>query len=273
MHYKEWAQKLLLGSELEDKLLLEKNLEVSFSDDYNSFSLPQNPGRVPKLQFDNKQIKFPKRGSFHQDDRRALALHFFANHELLAIEMMAAALLRYPDITEDDLLMKKGLIKTIADEQKHLSLYLKRMNNLGLMLGDFPLNDFFWRQIEGLHTPANFYSLMALTFESANLDFAIYYEMCFNEVEDSESAKIMKIVFEDEISHVALGAKWLNQWRGEKNLWEYFFQNLPFPITPARSKGMNFNRNARARAGLTDSFIDTLESYRDPFGITNRRNK
>jgi uncharacterized ferritin-like protein (DUF455 family) len=36
---------------------------------------------------------------------------------------------------------------------------------------------------------------------------------------------------------------------------------------------MNFNRNARARAGLTDDFIDTLENYRDPFGITNRRNK
>jgi uncharacterized ferritin-like protein (DUF455 family) len=273
MHYKEWAHKLLMGSEIEDKLFHEKNLEVGFTDQYSHFELPRNPGRALKLQFDNKQTKFPKRGSFHQDDRRALALHFFANHELLAIEMMAAALLRYPDVTEEDQLVKKGLIKTIADEQKHLSLYLTRMSHLGLKLGDFPLNDFFWKQLEQLKTPANFYALMALTFESANLDFAIYYEMCFSEVEDFESAKIMKIVFEDEISHVALGAKWLNQWRGEKQLWEYFFENLPFPITPARSKGMNFNRESRIRAGLTDDFIDTLENYRDPFGITNRRNK
>ncbi len=273
MHYKEWAKNLLLGSELADKLIHEKNLEISFSNEYSNFILPNNPGRSTKLQFDNLQTKFPKRGSFHQDDRRALALHFFANHELLAIEMMAAALLRYPDNSEDDLLMKKGLIKTILDEQKHLSLYLKRMNDLGLKLGDYPLNDFFWRQMDQLKTPANFYSLMALTFESANLDFAIYYEMCFAEVEDTESAKIMNIVFEDEISHVALGAKWLNQWRGDKKLWEYFYEHLPFPITPARSKGMNFNRDARSKAGLSDDFINILEAYRDPFGITNRRNK
>jgi uncharacterized ferritin-like protein (DUF455 family) len=273
MHYKEWAQRLLMGSELEDKLIQEKNLEISFSDNYSDLIIPVNPGRSQRLQFDNKQIKFPKRGSFHQDDRRALALHFFANHELLAIEMMAAALLRYPDNTDDDLLLKKGLIKTIGDEQKHLQLYLRRMNDLGLTLGDFPLNDFFWRQMEGLKTPVNFYALMALTFESANLDFAIYYEMCFKEVEDHDSAKIMNIVFEDEISHVALGAKWLNQWRGQTNLWEYFFHNLPFPITPARSKGMNFNKESRLRAGLDNDFIDTLEKYRDPFGITNRKNR
>jgi uncharacterized ferritin-like protein (DUF455 family) len=273
MHYKDWAQKLLMGGELEDKLTLEKNLVINSSDIFSNFEMPNNPGRNGRLQFDNKQIKFPKRGSFHQDDRRALALHFFANHEMLAIEMMAAALLRYPDVTDEDMQVKKGIIKTIADEQKHLKLYLKKMNELGVELGDFPLNDFFWRQVHQLKTPANFYALLALTFESANLDFAVYYEMCFNEVEDFDSAKIMKIVFEDEISHVALGTKWLNQWRGEKKLWDYFYENLPFPITPARSKGMNFNREARARAGLTEEFINILEQYRDPFGITNRKNK
>jgi len=272
MHYREWAQQLLMGTELTEKLFQEKNLDFS-TESVGSFILPRTPGRSAKLKFDNLQIKFPKRGSFHQDDRRALALHFFANHELLAIEMMAAALLRYPDITEDDILLKKGLVKTIQDEQKHLKLYLHRMNDLGLQLGDFPLNDFFWRQLEQLKTPANFYALMALTFESANLDFAVYYEMCFKEVEDRDSANIMKIIYEDEISHVALGAKWLNQWRGDKTLWEYFYENLPFPITPARSKGVNFNRESRQLAGLSDDFIQTLEAYRDPFGITNRRNK
>ena len=273
MHYKEWAQKLLLGNDLEDKLQQVKNLEINFDYPKQEFLIPKNPGRNHRLQFDNKQIKFPKRGSFHQDDRRALALHFFANHELLAIEMMAAALIKYPDLNDDDLLMKKGLIKTIHDEQKHLKLYLNRMEKLGIQLGDFPLNDFFWRQQENLKTPINFYSLMALTFESANLDFAIYYEMCFSEVEDKESAKIMQIVYEDEISHVALGVKWLNQWRAAKPLWDYYFLNLPFPITPARSKGVNFNRGARFKAGLSDDFITILENYRDPFGITNRRDK
>jgi len=273
MHYTEWARTLLHGSELEEKLFSVKSLEVTTSKNCENYLFPKNPGRSIKLQFDNKQIKFPKRGSFHQDDRRALALHFFANHELLAIEMMASALLRYPDQTADDLLMKKGLIKTILDEQKHLKLYLKKMKDLGLELGDFPLNDFFWRQMEQLQHPSNFYALMGLTFESANLDFALYYEMCFKEVEDFETAKIMRIVLEDEVSHVAIGAKWLNQWREDQSLWDYYKSHLPFPITPARSKGMTFNRESRLKAGLSEEFINTLEHYKDPFGITNRRTK
>jgi len=65
-----------------------------------------------------------------------------------AIEMMAAAILIYPHSTEEDVRFKKGIVTALKDEQKHLSLYIKRMNELGYEFGDFPLNDFFWRQLE-----------------------------------------------------------------------------------------------------------------------------
>jgi uncharacterized ferritin-like protein (DUF455 family) len=113
---------------------------------------------------------------------------------------------------------------------------------------------------------------MALTFESANLDFAKYYEECFKEVEDIKSAEIMRIIFEDEISHVALGAHWLNQWKADSNLWDYFNLNLPGLLTPARAKGIHFNKESRIRANLDLDFVDKLEKYRDDFGITNRKN-
>ena len=224
MHYREFARILLEGASLEDKLIPLKNID--FTKSLDPYDLPNNPGRSKQLKFDNQQVKFPKNTSFHLAEKRGLALHFFANHELLAIEMMAAALLIYPDHSEDSILFKKGLIKTIQDEQKHLKLYLSRMKDFGIELGDFPLNDFFWRSMENCKTPANFYSAMAMTFESANLDFAQYYEKSFVAVEDHETAKIMRLVFEDEISHVALGAHWLNQWRGDMDLWKYFVGNL-----------------------------------------------
>src|SRR4051812_40581899 len=125
MHYREYARQLLEGTTLDDKLIGLKDVE--FEINTNIYVLPENPGRSEKLKFDNAQIKFPKNTSFHLNEKRGLALHFFANHELLAIEMMAAALLLYPDNNASMISFKKGLVKTIQDEQKHLKLYLSRM--------------------------------------------------------------------------------------------------------------------------------------------------
>jgi uncharacterized ferritin-like protein (DUF455 family) len=270
MNYREYARILLEGSTLEDKLIPLKNIE--YTESLEAYELPDSPGRCKKLEFNNEQVKFPRNTSFHLEDKRGLALHFFANHELLAIEMMAAALLIYPDTTKEMIQFKKGLIKTIQDEQKHLKLYIHRMNDFKMELGDFPLNDFFWRSMDKCKTPSHFYSAMALGFESANLDFARFYEQSFIAVEDFETAKIMNTVLEDEISHVALGAHWLNTWRGDKDLWTYFSTHLPGLMTPARSKGIQFNRTTREKAGLDKEFIDQLENYRDEFRVTNRKN-
>src|SRR5690606_37167787 len=143
-----------------------------------------------------------------ETDKKAVALNSFANHELLAIEMMASALLIYPHKTEDDLRFKKGVLVALKDEQKHLSLYIKRLQSLGYEFGDFPLNDFFWRQMEKLKTPAQYLAVMSLTFEAANLDFAQFYSRIFQEQGDLETARILQTVLEDEIAHVALGAHW-----------------------------------------------------------------
>src|SRR5690606_40652598 len=58
--------------------------------------LPSLPGRRGVLQFSEQKMKFPKSQRLNENDKKAMALHSFANHELLAIEMMAAAILVYP---------------------------------------------------------------------------------------------------------------------------------------------------------------------------------
>jgi uncharacterized ferritin-like protein (DUF455 family) len=269
MHYREYAKQILEGENLADKLLSSKDLDLT--EKLEHYLLPTNPGRSKRLEFNNDQVKFPRSSSFHLEDKRGLALHFFANHELLAIEMMAAALLVYPDTTKEMIQFKKGLIKTIQDEQKHLKMYLGRMKEFGIELGDFPLNDFFWRSMEKCKTPTNFYAAMAMTFESANLDFAQYYEQSFREVEDFKSAEIMRIVLEDEISHVALGVHWLNQWRGDMKLWNYYKDNIPGVMTPARAKGIHFDKAIRNKTGLDQEFIKNLDEFRDDFKATNRK--
>lgn len=268
----ELARSILIDGQLDSKLVSYKLSDISLEKRKDVVDVPINPTRSGKIKFSEEQIKFPKKGSFHVDERRALALHFFANHELLAIEMMAAALLKFPHDTEEEIRFKRGLLTTIQDEQKHMKLYIHRMNQFGVEFGDYPLNDFFWRQMDFVKTPSHFYALVALTFESANLDFAKYYEDCFKEVEDFESARIMKIIFEDEITHVALGARWLNQWKGNNTLWKYYLDNLVGHMTPARAKGIHFLKDPRHSAGLDDDFIHHLENYEGDFKVIKRKN-
>lgn len=265
----DFGRQILEGGSLEDKLICVHS--VTFAKAPLPISiLEMGPHREKRFALTSKQLRFP-RGHFHLDDKKAQALNSFANHELLAVEMMACALLIYPHHTEEQKRFKRGILKTLKDEQKHFILYRKRMHDLGYEFGDFPLNDFFWRQMPKLKTPEMFCAVMSLTFEAANLDFASYYKDIFLSVDDYRSAQILDIVLQDEISHVSFGARWLNRWRGESDLWRYYNENLPWPMTPARSKGKVFLSDLRLRSGLEADFVESVENYQDEFKVTRRK--
>ena len=268
MKLSDFARDILLGTSLDSKLQSVSDLEFDISE---RVEIPQNPGRSNKISFSDEQIKFPKRNSLKEKSKTGLALHFFANHELLAIEMMAAALYCYPTRNEEDIKVKKGILSALKDEQKHFKLYVQRMNELGVEFGDFPLNDFFWRQMPSLTTPESFFALMSFTFEMANLDFCIHYKEIFSELNDEKTANILDIVLEDEIGHVSIGRYWLEQWKPSGSLWDYYKSLLPEKITPARAKGIIFDRESRLKTGLTEDFINELDNYRDEFAVTKRR--
>lgn len=264
--YFEFAKTILCGTSLEDKFY---SPPVEWTK-YQSFELPKTPGRSGVIQFSDEQIKFPKAPNLNITEKKAIALHSFANHELLAIEMMAAAILIYPHKTEEDIRFKRGVHSALKDEQKHLGLYIERLNELGYQFGDFPLNDYFWRQMEKLKTPSQYAAVMALTFEAANLDFAQYYSKVFRDFGDDRTADILDIVLEDEISHVAFGAHWMKRWREDKDLWNYYLSQLPFPMTPARSKGIGFDPAIHERAMNDQDFTRMLDEFEDDFKITKR---
>ncbi len=267
----EWAHHLLSAPTLVDKLT-PCPPQVPLGTWIADFTVPATPGRETRLAFSDRQTKFPKAVSLGQAGPRAQALHSFANHEMLAIEMMAAALLAYPHVEgEEGERWKRGLVSAIRDEQKHLALYVRRLRESGADFGDFPLNDFFWRQMPGLKTAASFFATMSLTFESANLDFALYYRDAFRAVGDDATADILQVVYDDELSHVALGATWLGRWRGDRALWDYYMSCLPFPLTPARARGIGYRPECRRAAQLPEDWIEALTSYVDPFPVTQRR--
>ena len=266
MKLSDFARTILEGNTLESKLLDADSIDF----DSIQYEVPTRPNRSNKIAFSKKQSRFPK-GDFHLVEKRARALNAFANHELLATEIMACALLIFPHNTDELKRFKRGIIKSLTDEQKHFSLYTNRMNDLGFEFGDFPLNDFLWKHIHQIKTPSEYLAIMALTFEAANLDFAHFYENVFREHGDIKSANILKVVYDDEISHVGFGVNYLNLWKQDKTLWEYYTEVLPFPLTPARSKGNLFVEEARVKSKMDADFIKNVKDYRSDFNVINRK--
>lgn len=271
MEVVDFAKEIIHGERIEDKLLgLDaERLPLSF-EKAAPLEKVQKPNRTQKIALSEKQVRFP-RGHFHIPEKKAIALNSFANHELLAIEIMAKMLVEFPHHTEEEKLFKKGIISALKDEQKHLQLYVSRLNEIGYELGDFPLNDYFWRQSMSINSRAEYLSVMSITFEGANLDFAALYRDLFLEVDDKKSADILETVLKDEISHVAFGMHWLGKWREEKSIWQYYLDNLPFPLTPARARGKTFNKVDRLKAKMDEGFLSELLGFDDSFSVTKRK--
>ena len=231
--------------------------------------VPDLPGRPEALQRPGKAT-FPDLARLHEPQVRGEVLHFFANHELLALELMALALLRFPQSPPG---FRLGLLHTIAEEQDHLRLYLARMAELGVAFGDLPLSDYFWKAMKSMQSPLQFVTQMALTVEQANLDFAAFYSRAMAAVGDATTAGLLDRVYREEIGHVKHGLTWFNRWRKEspdeaqkarlqaETEWQAYLRLLPPPMTAKRAKGLEFTPEARREAGFSEDFIRHLALF------------
>lgn len=258
MQLVEFAERVLMGTTLEDKLFVpEGGLRSLHDDQPGPPRMWREPGRPAHLAIAHRKDrkKLPQPGALHDPEMRVRCLHTFANHELMALELMAWALLAFPDATRS---FRLGMAHILVDEQRHLTLYMERMRAMGAEFGDLPLNDHFWRVAPSLTDPLKFSSAVNLTFEQANLDLAPMFAQLFDDVEDAESADLMRVIAEDEIQHVGFGARVLKEHAQERDTFEVWVENLTFHNTPDRARGKDFNEELRRRAGLDEAFIEQM---------------
>ena len=257
----EVAERVLLADSLEEKLLLAPQLGEGVVDDQrgSSFRVPDAPGRPEELKITDKATRsnFPGVNKLDDDRERGKMLHFLANHEMLAAELMALVLLKFPDAPAE---YRRGVYESMREEQMHTLMYLRRMKECGISFGDLPLNDYFWKLVAPMNTPMDFVTRLNLTFEQANLDFSKHYATLFRQVGDTGTATVLEKIYLDEINHVGHGLKWFRKWKkqGETD-WNAYRKSLSFPLAPAKAKGMApYNAEGRELAGLDNDFIEQL---------------
>ncbi len=269
MEIREFAQRVLLADTLEEKLAAPPVGLLTDQEPGHVHRLPDLPGRPVGLHFSQKgeRARLPLLGELHQPEARAVLLHAFANHELLAVELMALALLKFPEAPPA---FRRGLVHTLREEQEHTRLYMARMAAGGLSLGDLPVNGFFWNSISGMGTPLQYVSHLSLTFEQANLDYAQHYGQLFHRIGDTETGDLLQRIYQDEIAHVGYGLKWFRRWKDPaQDDWDAWQDTMAFPLSAARAKGnAPFNREGRRRAGFSEDFIGALDLFSHSRGRT-----
>ena len=212
------------------------------------------PGRPPELCVVNKA---PKTRGLSTPKGRARALHTFLHHELQAAELMAWALLAFPDTPRE---FRAGLVRIALDEVRHMGLYAQQIERLGHRVGSFSVRDWFWERIPACATPVSFVAAMGLGLESANLEHTASFAARFREAGDEDGARAQEIVGREELAHVRFGARWFDEFTGGLDF-DTWRQALPEPLSPMLMRGRTLERDARVRAGFSSSFLDWLDAW------------
>jgi uncharacterized ferritin-like protein (DUF455 family) len=219
------------------------------------------PARDSALELTSGAEKLPKPGALHDPGARARCLARFAHHELMAVELFAWALLRWPALPPG---MRRALFHVLGEEQLHCRLYLERLEAHGSRLEEHPRSDYFWKHVGTIANaddgPRAFLCAMGLTLEQANLDFSALYRDAFREAGDEASAAVCERVHRDEIRHVRIAGRWLRSLSGEASDLEAYEACVPFPFGPNRAKGRRFHAEARREAGLSEAFIEAVRN-------------
>ncbi|MEM7571198.1 MAG: ferritin-like domain-containing protein, partial [Pseudomonadota bacterium] len=179
-------------------------------------AMPDRPARpsAPELL---PPRDMPKRRKGGSAQTRIALLHALAHIELNAIDLAWDAAGRIgPDMPRAFAL---DWIGVGADEARHFLMLADRLEALGSHYGALPAHDGLWQAaFDTRQDLAGRLSVVPLVLEARALDVSPPTIDRLRGQGDHESADVLQVIYEDEIAHVGVGARWflqLAQERGE----------------------------------------------------------
>jgi uncharacterized ferritin-like protein (DUF455 family) len=218
---------------------------------------PPRPARPPRPEL-RLPRDMPKRRSGGSTASRVALLHAIAHIELNALDLAWDLIARFgtaalPRDFYDDWLR-------VADEEAtHHGLLAGRLAFYGATYGDLPAHDGLWQAAEATaHDLLARLAVVPLVLEARGLDVTPVMIASLDKAGDAASADVLRIIYRDEIGHVAIGRRWFDAICTERGL----APETSWPDLVRRHfKGQlkrPFNTAAREQAGLPAGFYEEL---------------
>ncbi|MRN43575.1 MULTISPECIES: ferritin-like domain-containing protein [unclassified Brucella] len=218
--------------------------------------LPERPGRPEKPELVPPRML--KKRSLNTEHGRIALMHALAHIELNAIDLALDIVARFA-VKPIPRSFFDGWMKVADDEARHFTLLRNRLKSLGADYGDMPAHDGLWQSAHQTRNDLEArLAVVPLILEARGLDVTPSLLEKMIETGDHETAAILNIIYNDEKTHVAVGAKWFrffcarNRIDPAARFRELVRANFRGELKPP------FNELARAEAGLTPSFYRSL---------------
>ncbi|WP_267905558.1 ferritin-like domain-containing protein [Litorimonas cladophorae] len=224
-------------------------------------TLPDQPARPAKPELVSP-MDVPRRRLGSSQGRGAL-LHAVAHIELNAIDLAADMIARFtlhPALRESDRKRFAADWTSVCDDEaRHFLMLADRLEALGLSYGDYPAHNGLW---EAAHsTRDNFPARVAiapLVLEARGLDVTPNMINRLNGAGDHKSAQMLQVIYDEEIGHVATGARWFKYLAAQQaDSAESYFHELVRTHFKGQIKSP-FNEKARTLAGLARTYYEPL---------------
>lgn len=204
--------------------------------------------------------KATEKRSLHTLKGRIAMLHSLAHIELNAVDLALDIVARFASEPVPNSFFD-GWMQVAFEEAKHFGMVRDRLRALGADYGDMPAHDGLWQAAHSTRDDLTArLAVVPLILEARGLDVTPSLQEKMRETGDIESADVLKVIYEDEKGHVAVGAKWFRfLCARERRDPAKTFQQLVRANFRGALKAP-FNDVARAEAGLTPSFYRALSS-------------
>lgn len=220
-----------------------------------------NPGRPAKPEL-VAPGRLPKRGMGSLQGRMIL-MHAIAHIEFNAINLAWDAVYRFRNFPRE---YYADWIHVAHEEAQHFSLINNYLQQHYCYYGAYPAHDGLWDiAIKTMHDPLIRMALIPRVFEARGLDVTPAMIKTLAHHDDMDAARILQKIYDEEIGHVQIGSKWFeyvcqqNKFLPAQKFME-ILDEYQLILGKNRLNKNKLNREARLKAGFTESELDQIEN-------------
>jgi len=194
--------------------------------------------------------QMPKRGKGGSDKNRVALWHSIAHIEFVAIDLALDIVGRFGG--EMGQAFVADFLAVAAEEAMHFALIERHLASMGAGYGDLPVHDGLWQSAaETVHDAGARLAVVPMVLEARGLDVTPAMLDRVRAQGDLRGARILQRILDDEIRHVAAGARHFESYCRDRGLeadshWKMLVaRHFHGTLRPP------FNDSARLAAGLS----------------------